>query len=83
MDSHRVRLSERLVVIRMRSWGANEEMKMGRNIYIGDNGQCLCEAHVGNSIRKTGRDISGQEAIKLDGKEAAEHGLRCEVCAAA
>jgi hypothetical protein len=50
-------------------------------LFIGDNGMCLCAKHCGNSIRNTGRDISGQPAQQITKEQAKKHGLSCEVCA--
>lgn len=55
---------------------------MQNMIFIGDNGRCTCWNHSGMSIRATGRDISGQEALSLTKDEAAELSVKCETCKA-
>ena len=55
-------------------------------LYLGDNGRCLCGAHLGNSARYTGRDISGQKVEELTIASAREairiYGWdpECETC---
>jgi len=44
------------------------------------DGRCTCPRHAGASIARTGRDISGQDALALSEQEAAEHGVTCEDC---
>ena len=62
-------------------------------LYLGDNGICLCGAHLGMTPRFSGRDISGQRIYRLAQVDANEgrkmsaefQGFRCEhrPCAAA
>lgn len=48
--------------------------------FIGDNGRCTCWKHSGASIRATGRDISGGQALCLTAGQVSELGLKCEDC---
>jgi len=49
-------------------------------IFIGDNGRCTCWEHTGNSVRTTGRDLSGAQAMRLEADEAEALGVKCEAC---
>ena len=57
-------------------------------LYLGDNGICLCGAHLGMTARYSGRDISGQRIYRLSPEDDREgrkmstefRGFRCEVC---
>jgi len=57
-------------------------------LYLGDNGICLCGAHLGMTARFSGRDISGQRVYRLQPEDDAEgrkmsaefQGFKCEVC---
>jgi hypothetical protein len=51
-------------------------------IFVGDNGMVTCFKHSGYSIRKTGRDLSGDKALALTAEEAQEIGAKCECCKA-
>jgi hypothetical protein len=57
-------------------------------IYLTDNGAALCGAHLGNTARTTGRDISGQPILEITPDIAAEYEkeygepLSCETCGA-
>ena len=35
------------------------------NLYLTDNGRCLCGEHLGHTAKATGRDISGQKILRL------------------
>lgn len=55
-------------------------------LYLGDNGICLCGAHLGMTAMCSGRDISGQRLYRLRPIDAAEgakmspqfQGFKCE-----
>ena len=54
-------------------------------LYLTDNGQCLCDDHLGASATMTGRDISGQPIHPVtvsDKLHAARDGwsMSCETC---
>ena len=57
-------------------------------LYLGDNGICLCGAHLGMTARYSGRDISGQRIYRLSPEDDREgrrmsaecQGFKCEVC---
>jgi hypothetical protein len=55
-------------------------------LYIGDNGELLCGAHLGASARMRGRGLSGQPLLEITSEVAAlfveENGAlpACEAC---
>ncbi len=54
-------------------------------IYLGDNGMSFCGKCAGQSARYTGRDLSGQEVMRVQPEDvtyAAQMGMtiRCEGC---
>jgi len=35
------------------------------SLYLGDNGRCFCGAHAGHSAKYSGRDLSGQQVLRV------------------
>ena len=44
-------------------------------LYLGDNGMCLCGAHLGYTAATTGRDLSGQRILKVTPDMIAREGM--------
>jgi hypothetical protein len=64
----------------MTRWSVNPSA-----LYLGDNGRCYCGAHLGMTASMTGRDLSGQQVMRLrpeDVRDADAMGFdpRCEQC---
>jgi len=50
------------------------------SLYLGDNGMCLCGAHLGSTARRTGRDISGQPIMRVRPNDLADGGVDSVTC---
>jgi hypothetical protein len=50
------------------------------SLYLGDNGMCLCGAHLGYSARSTGRDLSGQRVMQVSPVMLADEGIPSMSC---
>ena len=67
----------------------NQKEKLPPGVYLGDNGRCLCDRHLGMTASMTGRDLSGQpvlrvtaETIRTNGFASEADAFRCETCGA-
>lgn len=55
-------------------------------LYLGDNGECFCGKHAGQSAKYTGRDTSGQKVYRVTEADqqsmVRDFGMRleCESC---